>query len=600
MHFSLRLLIATVLLVDLPASAADAPLNVILIVADDLGGADLGCYGSKYHRTPNLDRLAQSGVRFTQAYAACPVCSPTRAALMTGKWPARLHLTDWLPGRGDNPQQRLARPVIRQELPLDEVTLAELFKAKGYATGFIGKWHLGGEGFDPTRQGFDVNIAGDQTGTPLSYFAPYGRNGRVMPGLEEAPEGEYLTDRLGVEAERMIERFKDGPFFLYLPHYAVHTPMRAKQDLIATYPAAGEFQGQQNNPIYAAMLESLDEAVGRVVAKVESLGLSERTLILFTSDNGGLATIEGPNTPATSNAPFREGKGWLYEGGVRVPFIASWPGTLTAGKTVDTPVCSIDVLPTCAELCGLMVEQPVDGVSIAGLLKGSSVPERDTFFWHYPHYANQGGRPGAIVREKNYKLIEFYEDGRRELFDLAADVRESKNLAAEKPELVERLAKRLAEWRMSVDAQMPTPNANYRPNAPEKDGRIVLQARSARVQGVMLRYEPLPHKNTLGYWVNPQDWAEWDLTATEPGEYEVELLQGCGNGSGGSRIACEIAGQTLAHTVVETGGFQQFQAIGIGRIKIAEPGRLTFSVKALSKPGPAVMDLRQVVLRPVK
>ncbi|HND53823.1 MAG TPA: sulfatase-like hydrolase/transferase, partial [Pirellulaceae bacterium] len=239
------------------ASAADKrPPNVVLIVADDLGASDLGCYGSKFHKTPRLDALAASGTRFTQGYAACPVCSPTRAALMTGKWPARLHLTDWLPGRGDQPGQKLSRPAFRQQLPLEEITLAERLKEAGYTTASIGKWHLGGEGFEPTRQGFDFNIAGDVTGTPLSYFAPFGRGDRKMPGLEQAADGEYLTDRLGKEAAKFIDASRDKPFFLYLPHFAVHTPMKAPADRVARYPAASPFRGAQNNPIYAAMLES--------------------------------------------------------------------------------------------------------------------------------------------------------------------------------------------------------------------------------------------------------------------------------------------------------------------------------------------------------
>src|SRR5579885_181171 len=270
-----------------PAPAADR-LNVVVIVTDDLGYSDLACYGSRYHRTPNLDRLARDGVRFTDAYAACPVCSPTRAALLTGKYPARLNLADWLPGRPDRPDQRLLRPAISQQLPLEEITLAEALKAAGYATGHVGKWHLGGKGFEPQRQGFDVNVGGDQAGSPRSYFAPFraGKSGPFIPGLEKAPDGEYLTDRLTAEAEKFIERHRDRPFFLYLAHYAVHIPLRARADTIARYKK-GNRPGEQGNPIYAAMVESVDESVGRVLKKLDHLKLSERTLVVFTSDNGG-------------------------------------------------------------------------------------------------------------------------------------------------------------------------------------------------------------------------------------------------------------------------------------------------------------------------
>ncbi|HET6426095.1 MAG TPA: sulfatase-like hydrolase/transferase, partial [Planctomycetaceae bacterium] len=261
-------------------SAAPGRPNVVLIVADDLGAMDLGCYGSKFHRTPHLDRLAAEGVRFTQAYAACPVCSPTRAAIMTGKYPARLNLTDWLPGRPDQPAQPLNRPVIRQELPLEEITIAELFRDAGYATGHIGKWHLGGEGFGPLEQGFQTNIAGDHTGTPLSYFAPFRKNNRTMPGLEDAPAGQYLTDRLALEAGKFIDAHADKPFFLYLPHYGVHTALQAPETMVAKYPPAGPFTGQQNNPIYAAMLESLDSAVGTVLAKLQERSLLDNTVII--------------------------------------------------------------------------------------------------------------------------------------------------------------------------------------------------------------------------------------------------------------------------------------------------------------------------------
>lgn len=575
-------------------------LNVVLMVADDLGGRDLGCYGSTFHRTPHLDRLAAEGVRFTQAYAACPVCSPTRAAILTGKYPARLHLTDWLPGRGDLPAQKLKRPAIHQQLPLAEVTLAERLHAAGYATAHVGKWHLGGEGFSPLQQGFDVNIAGDHTGTPLSYFAPYIKNGRTMPGLEQAPTGEYLTDRLTAEAERILESFRDRPFFLYFPHYAVHTPMRAPQELVETYPPATPFAGQQNNPIYAAMLQALDASVGRVTKKLEDLGIADRTLVIFTSDNGGLAVTEGPNTPATSNAPLREGKGWLYEGGIRVPLIVRGPSIVQPGRTCDDPVSSYDLLPTICESCGVTVPQPVDGVSMVSALRQTGpLPER-SLYWHYPHYSNQGGRPGAAIRRGDFKLIEFYETGRRELFNLAQDERENRNLILEEAALAERLAAELSAWRKSVDAQMMTDNPDYKPNLQLGNGRIELPAKTAAVHGVALRYEPFPHKNTLGYWFNPTDYASWEFDVTRPGTYRLEALVGCGNGSGGSVVHFTIGDQTRALTVKETGGFQAFVPTDLGTVTLDHPGRHELTVKPQSKPGPAVMDLRQVTLIPAE
>ncbi len=581
------------------AAAPPVRPNVILIVADDLGAHDLGCYGSKFHRTPELDRLASEGVRFTQAYAACPVCSPTRAAIMTGKSPARLHLTDWLPGRPDRPDQALNRPALRQQLALEEVTVAELFRDAGYVTGHIGKWHLGGAGFGPLEQGFGSNIAGDHTGTPLSYFAPFVKNGRSMPGLEHAPSGEYLTDRLHREAERFVETHREQPFFLYLPHYAPHTPMQAPAELVQQFPAETPFTGQQNNPTYAAMLLAVDNGIGRLRAKLAELKLAERTLILFTSDNGGLATTEGPQTPATSNAPLREGKGWLYEGGIRVPLIISGAGVTGPGRTADQTAVSHDLLPTLCSLCGLAPPAGIDGVDLAGVVRGTLVEHARSLYWHYPHYSNQGGRPGAAIRDGQYKLIEFYETGRRELFDVAADPREGRNLSAEKPEVVERLAAQLTKWRSDVGAQEMTPNPDYRPNLQADAGRITLPAKTANVDGLMLRYEPLPHKNTLGYWVRPEDTASWEFEVVRPGRYRVEALVGCGNGSGGSTVEFRFGAQVLSLVVPVTGGFQQFVPQDLGEITFVAAGRHKLVVAPQTKPGPAVMDLRQMVLVPV-
>ena len=457
-----------------PRSAPPArrPPNFVLIYADDLGWADLGAYGSTFHRTPNLDRLAARGVKFTDAYAAAPVCSPSRAALLTGKHPARLRLTDWLPGRPDRPDQRLSRPAIRPALPLAEVTLAKLLGAAGYATAHIGKWHLGGEGFGPREQGFDLNIAGDHRGTPVSYFYPYRRDSETMPGLDEGREGEYLTDRLTLEAEKFIERNRERPFFLYLPHYAVHIPMRAKPEVVERYRAQASPGRPQHNPVYAAMLDSLDEGVGRVLMKLEELGLRENTIVIFTSDNGGLHVEEGPNTPATSNRPLREGKGYLYEGGIRVPLIMDWPGGGWRKGVSRAPVTGADLFATAYELAGLGRARETDGASLLPLLRrrlGSA--RRPALFWHYPHYSNQGGRPGGAVREGDYKLIEFFEDGRLELYDLRRDPGETRDLAARMPAKAKALRAKLSRWRESVGAQMMTPNPNYRGASADSEER---------------------------------------------------------------------------------------------------------------------------------
>jgi arylsulfatase A-like enzyme len=586
------------------ALSAEKP-NIVLIVIDDLGQRDLGCYGSTFYKTPNVDRLARQGLRFTDFYAACPVCSPTRASILTGRYPQRMNITDWIPGRPNRPDQRLLQPKIRNELPLEEVTIAEALKSHGYTTAMIGKWHLGGRGFEPQKQGFDINIGGDQTGSPRSYFAPFGNKQGMIPGLEKAEAGEYLTDRLAAEAEKFIEAHKDRPFFLYLPHYAVHTPLRAKQAMIDHYKVKPK-AGSQSNPVYAAMVESMDEAVGRVLKKLDDLKLTDNTLVIFTSDNGGLATTEGGPTGATFNAPLREGKGFLYEGGVRVVCIMRWPGPIKPGTTTDQLACSIDFFDTILQATGTTSSAKRDGVSLLPIVRGEKLKQR-SIYWHYPHYANQGGKPGGAVRFGDYKLIEFYEDGRRELFNVKKDPSESHNRTGENDTLAVELAAELAHWRKEVGAKMPTPNPNYKPNPPGKDGSITMHARSALVSGTQLRFEPLPHKNTLGFWVNKDDFATFEFTAEKPGTFTAEVLQGCGQGSGGAEVelilgepGASATGATLTFTVQDTGGFQNFEARAVGTLKVEKAGRHTLTVKAKTKPGVAVMDLRQIVLRPTK
>ena len=443
------------------AAAPTPKLNVVLILADDLGWTDLHCYGSEYYETPHIDRLAHDGVKFTQAYSACTVCSPSRAALLTGKYPARLHVTDWIPGLPpENP--KLLVPEWTKYLPLEESTIANALHSAGYASASIGKWHLGGEAYWPTKHGFDINIAGTEAPNPKSYFAPY-----KIVTLPEGPDGEYLTDRLGVEANRFIEQHKDQPFFLYLPHFAVHLPIQAKQALIAKYRAKRKPGQEQKNAGYAGMIESMDDTVGSIRQKLEELKLADHTLLIFASDNGG-------RVPTTSNLPLRVGKGSCYEGGTRVPLIFYWPGVTTPSSVCDVPVIGMDLYRTILEAVGVKAgaEKGVDSVSLVPLLKQTGGLSRDELFWHYPHYQHYqlgGTTPYGAIRKGDFKLIEFFDDMRVELYNLKDDIGEQHNLAAQMPAKVEALRARLHAWRKEVGAQMPTPNPAYDPSKPEHD-----------------------------------------------------------------------------------------------------------------------------------
>jgi arylsulfatase A-like enzyme len=482
-------------------------------------------------------------------------------------------------------------------------------KKAEYISASIGKWHLGGRGYLPQNHGFDVNVAGDDSGSPLTYFAPFQKGRRVMAGLEQSKPGEYLTDRLTEEAERFIENSRGRPFFLYLAHYAVHIPLEAKQELMEKYRTAPP-GGPQTNFIYAAMVESVDQSVGRILRKLEALGLAERTIVIFTSDNGGLSVVEGPNTPSTSNSPLREGKGYVYEGGIRVPLIVRWPGTIRAGQVSHVPVSSVDLFPTLLGAAGLAAEQPqgVDGQDLLPLLEEGRAPGRGALYWHYPHYSNQGGKPSGAVRDGDFKLIQFYEDGRLELYNLANDFGETNDLAAALPEKAGAMRAKLEAWRRTQNAQMLEPNPDYTPAESENrdktvpqfaDGRIYLHARDVQIHGTTVRYEPQPAKNTVGYWTRLEDWVSWDFVVNEPGSFAVEVLQGCGTGSGGSEVVFQVEDQTLPMTVQDTGGFQNFVERTIGRIRLERPGHFTLAVKPKTKPGLAVMDLRSVTLKPV-
>jgi len=422
------------------APASQAPLaartNVVFILADDLGINDLACYGRRDHRTPHLDRLAREGARFTAAYCGQPICSPSRAAIMTGKHPARLHLTTYLPGRPDCASQKLLHPVIRQELPLSERTLAEHFRDAGYATACIGKWHLGGRGFLPTDQGFEVYHPGQAN---------------TKPSETEGGKGEY---DLTTQAAKFIEANRSRPFFLYLAHNSPHIPYAAKTNLVAKNTGAFE-------PVYAALIETLDDTVGRLMARLDALGLATNTIVVFTSDNGGLHVPEGGHARITHNTPFRAGKGFLYEGGLRIPLMVRWPGRITPGRVVDEPVLNTGWLPTLLELAGLPVPNDLDGVSFAGTLTGKRRAKARRFYWHFPHYTNQGSRPAGAVRDGDWKLIEYYEDGRVELFNLARDQGETRDLAARQPRRVARLRKALAAWRETIGAQTNAVNPGF-------------------------------------------------------------------------------------------------------------------------------------------
>ncbi len=431
-------------------SLAPAAPNVVLILIDDLGETDLGCYGSHFYETPHLDRLAKDSLRFTQAYSACTVCSPTRASILTGKYPARLHLTDWIPGHA-RPDAKLLPPADwKQQLPLEETTLAEGFKAAGYATASIGKWHLGQSAFYPEHQGFDLNLAGNDKGQPPSYFPPYG-----IETLKDGPKGEFLTDREATEACQWITQHQAEKFFLYLPFHAVHTPLMGKLKVVAKYQAKlGEPQGR---PAYAALVESVDDAVGTVRAKLEELKLWEQTIFIFTSDNGGLAL---GNT--TTNLGLRAGKGSAYEGGVRIPLLVRVPGVTVAGQTCKVPVISPDLFATLGNLALPASALPsVDGRDLTPLLHGETTLSKTAdpaIYWHYPHYHPGGATPYSAVRLGPHKLIHFYEQNQDELYDLSQDPAEAHDLFSDHPELAHSLRNRLDQWLIATAAQPPRPN----------------------------------------------------------------------------------------------------------------------------------------------
>lgn len=475
--------------------------NIVFILIDDMGWRDVGCTGSDFYETPNVDRLASQGMRFTHAYTAGCVCSPTRASLLTGKYPVRIPITDYIAGAR---KAKLIPADYLKALPENTPTVSKALHDAGYFTGYFGKWHLGKEPNLPEMFGFDLNVGGFGAGSPPSYFSPY-----KNPRLPDGPPGEYLTDRLTDEAIKFIDQAKQKkqPFLLYLAHYAVHNPQQAKKEIIAKYEAkAAKMQATrgekfvkdhnsmvrqyQDLPVYAANVQSTDESVGRLMKKLDDEKLADNTIFIFSSDNGGLSTAEGA---PTSNTPLRCGKGWLYEGGIRVPMVVRWPGIVKPGSTCDTPITSPDFFPTWLEAAGLplMPEAHPDGVSFLPLLKGGAAPQREAMFWHYPHYGNQGGQPASAVRVGNWKLIQFFEDNHFELFDLSKDEAEKNDLAGKMPDKVAELRKRLEDWQKSVGARFPTPNSNWDPNAPaEKPKKNNAGKNAAKEQSAVLDDEP--------------------------------------------------------------------------------------------------------------
>jgi len=466
-------------LVPLPAGAAaqakPRPMNVVLILADDLGWADVACQGADLHETPHIDRLAAEGVRFLHAYAAS-VCSPTRSSLMTGKHPARLGITIWLEAARTPPPNRnrkLIPPAAVADLPLEEVTIAEVLHSAGYLTALVGKWHLGDAAHYPETQGFDINIGGTFWGAPQSFFYPYRGSGafgneyRYVPHLELGKPGEYLTDRLTDEALRVIDAAASGerPFFLEIAHHAPHTPIEAKPELIARYEKKLEASPglHHRNATYAAMIHSLDENVGRVLQRLDERGLADRTVVVFTSDNGGYINDYNKKR-VTDNFPLRSGKGSLYEGGVRVPLIVRWPGVTPRGAVSAEPVAVMDLFPTLREDLA-PAEGPraeaLDSLSLTPLLRDPSAHlARDALFFHYPHYYATTS-PVSAIRAGDWKLLEYFEDNHVELYDLRDDPGESRDLAATHPEKAEALGRRLHDWRRSVGARLPTPNPDF-------------------------------------------------------------------------------------------------------------------------------------------
>jgi len=476
----LLLVLGCTFLVTIQAAVAESSKpNVIVIVTDDMGWSDVGFQGNEYYETPHIDRLASQSMVFTNGYSASAVCSPSRAALLTGRYPTRHGITNWIehwlpvfaPGKhrdgyeSDNANQ-LMTPKNYLYMEHGEVTIAEVVKAAGYETCHIGKWHLGLKQWFPETQGFDHNIGGSQKGNPYTYFDPY-----RMPNLPDRRKGEYLTDREADEAANFIRQAaeQEQPFFLYLSHYAPHYPLEAKEELIEHYRNKLIPADRSYHPEFAAMIHSIDEAMGRVMGTLAALDIEDETIVFFTCDNGGQKTTNGSWTGPTDNSPLRDGKGFPYEGGIREPFIVKWPGMTKAGAVSNEIVCTIDILPTICDMIGqpIPTERTVDGISLVPLLKGEQEElSRDTLYWHLPHYWGPRNvvHPYSAIRKGDWKLVHWYEGDRVELYDLSEDISEQNDLAAEMPDKVKDLEKDLNQWLKDQGAKLPFPNPAYRPH----------------------------------------------------------------------------------------------------------------------------------------
>ena len=593
-----------------PASAQETPPNFVILFADDLGINDLGCFGRKDQNTPNLDKLAAEGARFTQAYAAASVCSPSRAALMTGQSPARLKITTFLTGRSDRASHRVLAAPINLHLPNGVQTIAQLLKPKGYVSAAVGKWHLGGKGHQPTDHGFDESFTG-----------------KVNPGAE-SPQGGKGELGQADYAVKFIQKNKANPFLLYLAFDNPHIPLAAPAKAI-------EANAKSFHPTYAALIESLDAAVGRVMKALEDNGLAKNTVVIFASDNGGVHISELKESPATYNAPSRAGKGFLYEGGLRTPLIVRYPARL-APAVISEPVVLGDLCPTICALAKVPAPSTLDFQDISPVLFEQK-PLNRPLFWHQPHYMNQGGKPAGVAREGDWKLIEQYEDGSLELYNLAKDPSETTDLAAAEPTRVAALRGKLEAWRRSVGAETLKANPNFsrtlwedcfiktdvsqlkalptseamRPlladwrkamNDATTEGAnclIFLEARDAQVKATKMKYEEPPLKDTLGFWVNADDTASWTFQASKAGTYRVTVLQGCGKGNGGSVVALDTKQGSCEFTVEETGHFQRFVPREVGKLTLVA-GENTLTVRPVKKAKAAVMDLRRVILERVE
>jgi arylsulfatase A-like enzyme len=598
------------LLALVPASAQETPPNFVILFADDLGINDLGCFGRKDQNTPNLDKLAAEGARFTQAYAAASVCSPSRAALMTGQSPARLKITTFLTGRSDRASHRVLAAPINLHLPNGVQTIAQLLKPKGYVSAAVGKWHLGGKGHQPTDHGFD------------EYFA-----GRANAGAESPQGGKGELGQADF-AVKFIQKNKANPFLLYLAFDNPHIPLAAPAKAI-------EANAKSFHPTYAALIESLDVAVGRVMKALEDQGLAKNTFVVFASDNGGVHISELKESPATYNAPSRAGKGFVYEGGIRTPLIVRYPARL-APTVINEPVVLGDLCPTICALAKVPAPATLDFQDLSPVLFEQK-PLNRPLFWHQPHYMNQGGKPAGVAREGEWKLIEQYEDGSLELYNLAKDPSETTDLAAAEPTRVATLRGKLEAWRRSVGAESMKANPNFsrslwedcfvktdvtqlkalptseamRPlladwrkamNDATTEGAnslIFLEARDAQVKATKMKYEEPPQKDTLGFWVNADDTASWTFQAPKAGTYRVTVLQGCGKGNGGSVVALDTKQGSCEFTVEETGHFQRFVPREVGKLTLVA-GENTLTVRPVKKAKAAVMDLRRVILERVE